>query len=520
MKSNFFSLYSPGRIYRVFMVLLTVFLIIKDRKSFLFMKPLSPVRLKEYIYALGASFIKLAQVLATRADFFTEDYLEELKNLHDDIPPMRSEDFKAVFKRAFGGKDGCFSSFDEEPIASASIGQVHHAVLQDGTEVAVKLRRLHIEKVVNADIKILTFFNGMFKPLFSEYTKNSIEAVIAEFTDMIRKEVDLYTEMFNLKKFIQTYPDSGIKFPKPYEKYCCSDAMVMSFEHGFRFDDKHMIEKHNIRIKDIMGKLIYFYTQQLLVTGFFHADPHPGNLLINEAGELILLDFGMVKRINEGTRRAIIEILKAANERDFETYSRACKKLGIIAVDAPENLFQDAAERMFDIFSDEELDSKSMQILAFEVLNTVKDMPFKLPQEAIYIIRVSSIIEGLGTTYIPNFNGIKDILPILKDNIPRALGMDGRIITQIRDELIEAPFTFKKIKKIINNMSDDSLEVKISKESIDFIRERSRIYYRPIVFGLLLIVCGFFIVFLGLEHSRLIGSLVFGAGVVRIIFTL
>jgi ubiquinone biosynthesis protein len=501
------------------MVLLTVFLLIRDKESFLLIKPLSPVRLKEYIYALGASFIKLAQVLATRADFFTEEYLEQLKDLHDDIPAMRHEEFKVVYERAFGGKDS-FSYFDDVPIASASIGQVHKANLKDGTEVAVKLRRLNIEKVVNADIRILTFFNGLFKPLFSEYTKNSIEAVILEFTDMIRKEVDLYTEMFNLKKFIITYPNSGVKFPQPFEEYCSSDAMVMSFEKGFRFDDKAMIEKYKINIRDIMGKLIYFYTQQLLVMGFFHADPHPGNLLISEDGELILLDYGMVKRIHEGTRRSIIELLKAANDRDFETYIRACKKLGVIAVDTPQNLFLDAAERVFDIFSDEKLDSKSMQLLAMEVFKTVKDMPFKLPQEAIYILRVSSIIEGLGTSYISNFNGIKDILPILKDNLPRALGMDGRIFTQIRDEIIEAPLTYKKVKKIINNMSDDSFEVKISKESIDFIRERSKNYYRPIVFGMLLMVSGFFIVFLGLEHSRLLGSLVFGAGVLRIIFTI
>jgi predicted unusual protein kinase regulating ubiquinone biosynthesis (AarF/ABC1/UbiB family) len=269
-----------------------------------------------------------------------------------------------------------------------------------------------------------------------------------------------------------------------------------------------------------MGKLIYFYTQQMLVKGFFHADPHPGNLLVTAEGELILLDFGMVKRISEYTRRSIIELIKSANERDFETYVRACKKLGIIAADAPDALLQDAAERMFNIFSDDTLDAKSMQVLAFEVLNTVKDMPFKLPQEAIYIMRVSSIIEGLGTTYISNFNGIKDILPILKENLPKALGLDERIFDQIKGEVMELPMTFKKIKKIINSMSDDSLEIKLSRESIDYIRERSRIYYRPLAYGILTMITGFFIVFLGFEHSPLIGSIVFGAGLVKVIFTI
>jgi predicted unusual protein kinase regulating ubiquinone biosynthesis (AarF/ABC1/UbiB family) len=485
----------------------------------LLIKPLGPAQLKEYIYVLGASFIKLAQILATRADFFPEEYLNELKDLHDDIPKMSKKDFDKVYERAFG-KNGCFNNFIENPIASASIGQVHQAVLKDGTEVAVKLRRLNIDKVVNADIRILNMFNLVFKPLFSEYTKNSVEAVIAEFTVMIRKEVDLYVELQNLKKFSVVYKDSGIRFPVPYDAYCSSDALVMSFEYGYRFDDKRVLSRLNISFEKIMGKLVYFYTQQMLVRGFFHADPHPGNLLVTAEGELILLDFGMVKRIGEFTRRSMIEIVKAANERDFETYIRACKKLGIIASDAPDNLLQEVAERVFDIFSDETLDSKSMRLLAFEVLQSMKNLPFKLPQEAIYVMRVSSIIEGLGTNYIESFNGIKDILPILRENLPKAMGLDERILDQIKDELIDAPFTFKKIKSIINTMSDASLEVKISKESIDFIRERSRSYYRPIAYGILTIIAGFFIIFLGYEHSKIVGSAVFTLGLLKVFFSI
>lgn len=514
-----FSSYSPVRIYRVFMVLLTVFLLIKDKKNFLFFKPLNPLELKKYIYGLGASFIKLAQVLATRADFFSQEYLEELKELHDDIPRMKKQDLKEVYEKAFSDND-FFEVFEDTPIASASIGQVHRAFLKDGTEVAVKLRRLNIEKVVNADIRILNFFNKLFKPLFSEYTKNSIEAVIVEFTDMIRKEADLHTELLNLKKFRSVYADSGVHFPIPYEKFSSPDALVMSFEHGFRFDDRKNLERLDISIRDIMGKLVYFYTQQMLVRGFFHADPHPGNLLVNEKGDLVFLDFGMVKRIPEDTRRAIIELIKSSNERDFETFIHACKKLGIIAENAPDALLQDAAERMFDIFSDDTLDSKSMQLLAFEVLNTVKTMPFKLPQEAIYMLRVGSIVEGLGTTYINNFNGIKDILPIIKENLPKAFGIEEQFFNTVKTEFIELPLTYKKLKKIMNTMSDGAFEITLSHRSVEYLKERSRIYYRPIAYGALMMVTGFFIVFLGFDYSAPIGSVVFSLGLLKILFSI
>lgn len=170
----------------------------------MWLKPLSPKGLKDSIIALGASFVKLAQVLATRSDFFSQDYLDELRELHDSLPPMEKGDFDNVYNRAFGSISN-FKSFDKNPIASASIGQVHIAYLSDGTKVAVKLRREGIREQVLADIRIISFFNGLFHPLFSTYTKNSIEAVIGEFSKMIKEEVSFNIELANLNEFSKIY---------------------------------------------------------------------------------------------------------------------------------------------------------------------------------------------------------------------------------------------------------------------------------------------------------------------------
>lgn len=198
-------------------------MVIKKKQSFFGIKPLKPKKLKDTIITLGASFIKLAQVLATRADFFSADYLDELKELHDKLPPMNKDEFEEIFNIAF--TDKCFKSFDKTPIACASIGQVHIGILHDDTKVAVKLRRKGIKNRVSADIKIINFFNFLFNPLFSHYTKNSIEAVIKEFSSMILQEVSLSQELQNLRKFSQTYKDSGVKFPVPYPTLCCDDAL-------------------------------------------------------------------------------------------------------------------------------------------------------------------------------------------------------------------------------------------------------------------------------------------------------
>jgi len=477
-------------------------------------KPLSPTRLQQTIVALGASFIKLAQVLATRADFFSQEYLDELKGLHDQLPAMNQEEFARVFKRAF--ETSPFESFESAPIASASIGQVHIAYL-NGEKVAVKLRREGIKEQVLADIKIINFFNTLFRPLFSYYTKNSIEAVISEFALMIQDEVNLSIELNNLQKFSEVYNESGVKFPMPYPEYCSEDAIVMNFEEGYRFDDKTNILAKGIDFKSIIAKLVDFYTTQMLITGYFHADPHPGNLLVSDEGELILLDFGMVKSVPNETRIAIIELIKAANERDYELYISANKRLGTVAYEAPTAQLAQFTQKMFDIFGNENLSSESMQELAFEVLESMRDMPFKLPSDAIYILRVSAIIEGLGTTYIENFNGVKDILPILQTNIPKALGAKDGIIETIVDEFKDIPFIAKDIKVIIKKLSEGTLSIEFSRAQIEWISKELKDVVKPTVVSFSLILAGFFILLYNNELKE-IALLVFGIGIIRLIY--
>lgn len=492
-----------------------MYLVIKRKKSFLFIKPLKPKKLKDYIIYLGASFIKLAQVLATRADFFSKDYLGELRNLHDKIPAMKKRDFEEIFKKSF--HEEIFKKFQKEPMASASIGQVHYAILKNDKEVAVKLRRKGIKNQVLIDIKIIKKFNFIFRPLFSKYTKNSIEAVIGEFSKMIIEEVSLNQELQNLKNFRKIYKNEHVKFPKPYEKYSCDDALVMSFEHGFRFDDKENILRNKIKFKKAIRILVDFYTTQMLKNGFFHADPHPGNLLINKKGRLILLDFGMVKTVPNDKRIAIIELIKAANEQDFETYISASKRLGTIAYEAPMGELAQFTSKMFEIFSNDNLNSQSMQDLAFNVLESIRDLPFKLPSDAIYILRVSAIIEGLGTTYVENFNGVKDILPILQDNLPKALGAKDSILQTLIDEVKDIPFITKDFKSMIRKASQGFLEVEISKNQLNYIFETYQDLIKSLSISFSFILASIFYIFYQFQPKEL-AIILFLIGLIRIIY--
>ncbi|MBN2824708.1 MAG: AarF/ABC1/UbiB kinase family protein, partial [Campylobacterales bacterium] len=356
-----------------------------------------------------------------------------------------------------------------------------------------------------------------FRPLFSYYTKNSVEAVIGEFAAMIQDEVNLTIELSNLKKFHQIYAQSGVTFPTPYEAYCCEDALVMSFEEGYRFDDKENILAKGIDFTSIIKKLVDFYTTQMLINGYFHADPHPGNLLVTDKGELVLLDFGTVKSVPNETRIAIIELIKAANEQDYELYISANKRLGTIAYEAPTAQLAAFTQKMFDIFSNDNLSSESMQQLAFEVLETMRDMPFKLPSDAIYILRVSAIIEGLGTTYIENFNGVKDILPILQTNIPKALGAKEGILEALINEIKDIPFIAKDMKIILKKMSEGSLSIELSRPQIEWLGKELKDILKPTLLSFGLILAGFFALLYD-ENLKDVGLLLFGFGFLRLVY--
>lgn len=468
----FSRLISPWRSYAIFRFLVTVFLLFRRRSRWLLWQPLSPAELVETIRGLGASFLKLAQVLATRADFFSADYLHALRQLHDRMPAMPAKDQQWVFQQAFSDP-GVFAWFEPQPLASASIGQVHRAALRENGEiVAVKLLRRDMQLQVRTDIFLLNLFLRLFQPLFTDQTRHSIEAVLRAFSRVVLQEVSMQQELANLEHFSQVYADSGVRFPRPYPAYCCDTALVMSFESGVRFDDSEALAQLDISFTELMQQLVLFYTEQMLVKGYFHADPHPGNLLVNPQGQLVLLDFGMVSRIPQDLREAMIYAVKAAYERDFEMLVSATRQMGILTEEADLRDLSFIAESLFSIFDSEQLNATSMQSLAFGILDLLHDQPFKLPQDVIYVMRVSSLIEGLGTQYVENFNGIKDILPILKQSLPRALGEDAPLWGKLKYEALQLPLTLTKARRVVDLADRGDLVVRMASADRQYLLAR------------------------------------------------
>ncbi|HHH37548.1 MAG TPA: AarF/ABC1/UbiB kinase family protein, partial [Epsilonproteobacteria bacterium] len=241
------------------------------------------------------------------------------------------------------------------------------------------------------------------------------------------------------------------------------------------------------------------------------------NLLIREDGRLVLLDFGMVKRISNPARIAIIEMVKSSHEQDFELYISSCKRLGVIAYDAPKDQMTELAQRMFEIFNDDSLDATSMQELAFGVMASMRDFPFKLRQEAVYIMRASAIIEGLGTVYIDNFNGVKDILPLLQKNIPRALGADNGIFEAMKDEVGSLPLTLRQVRSGIQKISEDELRVHLSERQLEWLESRINNKINAFVHSFVLILFAFFLLMID-PSQKVVAMLLFALGAFRLLY--
>jgi len=308
-----------------------------------------------------------------------------------------------------------------------------------------------------------------------------------------------------------------VRFPVPVKSLSSDDALVMSFEEGARIDDIRQIEAWGVDFPALMETLVLFYTEQMLVKGFFHADPHPGNLLVTAEGQLILLDFGMVSRIPQDMRQAMIYAVKAAYERDYQLLVGATRRMGILTEEADAGDLSRIAENLFAIFDSDHLDATSMQDLAFGVLEVLHDQPFKLPQDVIYVMRVSSLIEGLGTQHVKNFNGIKDILPILKENLPRALGEDRGVVERLKRELVQLPITLTQARTVIEQAQQGDLTVRMARPDRDYLVEKMGRQLRRLGLMIFFLALAFYFQQLSIRSGTLlsISSLVLAAWMLR-----
>jgi ubiquinone biosynthesis protein len=290
------------------------------------------LRLRLALEELGPTFIKFGQILSTRHDLVPKEYIEELEKLQDNVPPFEFSEAKKVIEREFEEKiEDIFRTFNPEQIAAASIGQVYRATLYQGEEVAVKVMRPGIETIIETDIAILMGMARFAEKHLKESKFYNPVGFVDEFSRIIRHEIDYTHEAQNAERFYSNFQGSAtVKIPRMYWEYSTKHVLCQEFSEGIRISDLKKLEAAGLDKKKLSTDLANAYLKMIFEDGFYHADPHPGNIFVSPEGKIIFLDFGMAGHIDPALRESLTNLIISIQFNDIDVLIEALSELGLI----------------------------------------------------------------------------------------------------------------------------------------------------------------------------------------------
>jgi predicted unusual protein kinase regulating ubiquinone biosynthesis (AarF/ABC1/UbiB family) len=421
-------------------------------------------RLTSTLAELGPTFIKLAQVFAARADILPEPYLSAIATLTDQVPPLPRGVAERVVREELGRDVGqVFGRFEPEPLAAASLGQVHRASYA-GREVVVKVLRPGVEEVVGEDLDVSFRILFLLNLLFPNHRTRAITAIVSEFSKRIRDELDFREEARNagmLRRNFQNEP--RVVVPEIVTELVTRRVLVLEYVEGTRIDRLHeRLASGELDLQRLVETVVDAYIKMMLEDGVFHADPHAGNLLIDPQGRLVLLDFGMVLQVERDTRRRLVETVLAAARQDVDGVINGFYELGILDPDVDRGTVRDAAQSLMAVSLKDETSPRQIQRLVEQVLSTFYEWPLMLPSNLVYFGRAGVLVEGIGLRYDPNFNVLAMARPVLARSAKRlvrgVLEQDPR--TRITDWTQEAFTLARTLRDLVRRVERDELRVR------------------------------------------------------------
>ncbi len=384
--------------------------------------------LQKKLIKLGPTFIKIGQALGTRADLLPLAFVKTLSELQDNVPPFPNEIAFARIERELGKKiSEIYSEFDPEPIAAASLGQVYRARLITGEEVAVKVQRPNLAGIIKGDIEILRKIVNLSER-FPSLTENADwKGMLEEFEATINEEMNYVAEAHNAERFRHNFRDwKEIHVPKIYWHATTSKVLTMEFIRGTKVVDLDELRARGIAPEKINRLLIRTYLKQLLEDGFFHADPHPGNLLVMRDGRLAFFDFGMVGRITPKLQAKMIDAFFHVVGKDPAGIAQDLIDLNFLKPGVNPEIVRPVVEKMFRYHLNLKLKDVKFKELTYELADVMYDYPFRLPSNFTYIMRALMTLEGIGIITDPEFNFFETAKPYAKEFMLRREGRDLR----------------------------------------------------------------------------------------------
>jgi ubiquinone biosynthesis protein len=372
-------------------------------------------RIRLALEDLGPTFVKFGQIMSTRTELLPPEMIEELKKLQDHAKPIPFSEVREMLAQNCPDIDLWFSEIEETPVASASIGQVHRALLTDGTPVAIKVQRPGIGEIIETDIGILQSMAERIETVFPETRLYNPTGMVDDFAHQIVKELDFTRDGRNADRMARNFRDiPGIRFPKIYWEFTSPKVMVMEFIEGVRIDNLEAIVEMGLDPHEIGVRGFHAYLRMIFEDGFFHGDPHPGNLLVTKEGDIVFLDFGIVGILRPEKRQNFINLLFALVNDDIELMLRSLEGFGIvIAEENREALRDDLYIMMHDFGGGDEVGQLNFRLVVTELTESMRRYQLKVPMNLMLLLKVFMMVLDIGLRLDPKFNFGKEITPYL-----------------------------------------------------------------------------------------------------------
>jgi len=434
------------------------------------------ILLRERMIEMRGVLIKIGQFLSSRVDLLPEEYTSELSKLQDQVPPAPFHDIVQRVTEELGPMNEVFSSFDETPIASASLGQVHRACLRHGDCIVVKVQYPGIEEVIAADMRTLKFIIRILRNI---YRHINIDVIYSEFSRIILEELNYLQEGKNAETFAKNFADNPkIKIPLVYWPFTTSKVLTLEYLAGIKITDFDEIDRQGIDRKEIARTLAEAYAQMFFSDGLFHGDPHPGNIFVTPGPEIVLVDFGMVDRISGPKRDGLRRAFSAVVGRDSLGLVRALVDMGFIPLThdiQPLVQFVDRILQKYRDISPSEFKAMDIEEIGNDIMAALQLSPsIQIPNDFILFGRVVGMLNGLGSRLDPETNIIEIAAPFAK----RFITADKFTAAAILQQAGASVRTLGKLPKLLAEflVTTGRGETRVEITSADVVRELRNIY--------------------------------------------
>jgi predicted unusual protein kinase regulating ubiquinone biosynthesis (AarF/ABC1/UbiB family) len=389
------------------------------------------VWLRDSLINLGPTFIKIGQALGTRADLLPLPYVKELAVLQDQVPAFPTAEAFARIESELGRSlHECYPEIDNEPIASASLGQVYRARLATGEEVAVKVQRPNLIERISVDVAILYRLVKLTNRFLPSANENADwEGMLHEFHSTIFEELDYVKEGRNADRFRYNFRTwRAVHVPKIYWSHTSTRVLTLDFIRGTKVVDLEGLRARRISPVKVNRLLIRTYLKQLLDDGFFHADPHPGNLLLMDSGHLAFFDFGMVGRIPPKLQSQMIDAFFHVVSKDVHGLGQDIIDLDFLKPGVDPETVRPVVERLFESYLSLKLGDVNFKELTYDLAEVIYEYPFRLPANFTYVMRALMTLEGIAILTDPGFSFFETAKPYAKEFMLRR---EGRIFSKL-----------------------------------------------------------------------------------------